>query len=163
MITFSWNMSTWDVPTHPCSEKGYWMTGRNWTHLRDLRVWNQDKTILQWTLPHVTGVFWSLSYFVGTEPCFYTIKLAVPSLDINDPTQKLKIVMNFRLWNQDKNKLINDILTFCGPLLVYCCFVGTEIHIFCAFLYQQNASNSLNMFRYILIPFSYFGFKVWNS
>ena len=126
---------------HPCSEKGYWMTGWNWTHLLDLRVWNQDKTILHWTLNHITEVFWSLSYFVSTETCFYTVKLTVLRLNKNYLTQKWKILMNFRLWNQDKNKLIKDILTFCGLLLVYCHFVGTEKHIFMLFSTNKTPIN----------------------
>ena len=110
-------------PCHPCSERGYCMTGWNWIHLLGLRVWNQDNTIIHWTLNHVTRVFWCLSHFVGTETRFYTVELAVPSLDKNYPILNCKIVMNFRLWNQDKNQMIKVILTFCGPLLVYCCFV----------------------------------------
>ena len=133
----------WSFDAHPCSEKGYWMTSWNWTHLLDLRVWNQDKNVIHLTLNHVTGVFWSLSHLVGTEACFYTIKLTVLSLDKNDLTRKWKILMNFRLWNQDKNKLKRDILMFCGLLLVYCHFVGTEKHIFMHFSTNKTTINEV--------------------
>ena len=66
---------------HPCSERGYCMTGWNSTHLLDFRVWNPDKTTLHWTLNHVTGFLWSLSYFVRTEACFLHCKMRCPQFE----------------------------------------------------------------------------------
>ena len=60
-----WLIDTVEINRNPCSERWYWMTGWNWTHLLDLWVWNQDKTLLHWTLNHVTGVLWSFNHFVN--------------------------------------------------------------------------------------------------
>ena len=72
-------MSTTNIPnTHPCSERGYCMTGWKWTYLLDLGVWNQDKTIIHWTLNPVTGVFLCLSHIVGNENLFLHCKPRCP-------------------------------------------------------------------------------------
>ena len=89
--------------------------------LLEMWFWNHFRIVITgWSLQHctalaryVTGVFWSLSYFVGTETSFYTVKLTVPSLDKNYLNKNGKILMNLRLWNQDKNKF-SIYLNFLG-------------------------------------------------
>ena len=54
-----------------------------------------------------------------------------------------KNIMNLRLCNQDKTKLIRYVLTSCGLSLVYCCFVGTDKHICVCFSTNKMPINQL--------------------
>ena len=88
------------------------------------------------------GGFLKFDLFCWYWNLFLHCKTHCPQFGQKWPDSKIKkTLMNFRLWNQDKNNLKKDNLTFCWLLLVYDHFVGTEKHIFMLFSTHKTPIN----------------------